>query len=140
MGRTAMIQMELSRIIICDTSDQQVIVLKEKDGTRNFPIRIGTFEAGAIDRGVKELRTSRPLTHDLLSNVLDSLGVELERIVVSDLRRGTFYAKLILQRDGEVIEVDSRPSDAIALAVVRNTPIFVMEKVLQEVLKTDSLD
>jgi uncharacterized protein len=135
-----MIQMELSRIIICDTSDQQVIVLKEKDGSRNFPIRIGTFEASAIDRGVKELRTSRPLTHDLISNLLDALGVELERVIVSDLRRGTFYAKLLLRRDGEIFEVDSRPSDAIALAVVRNTPIFVVAKVLTDVLKSDSLE
>jgi len=129
------VQMELSRIIISENSDQQLIVLKEKNGERSFPIVIGTYEAAAIDRGVKELRTPRPLTHDLLSNVLDSLGVELVRIVISDLRRNTFYAKLVLQRNGETIEVDSRPSDAIALAVVRNAPIFVEEKVLREAAK-----
>ena len=134
------VRMELSRIIISETSEQQVIVLKEKDGSRSFPIVIGTYEAAAIDRGVKDLRTPRPLTHDLLSNILDGLGAELERVVVYDLRRNTFYAKLILQRNGETIEIDSRPSDAIALAVVRNAPIFVNEKVLRDISKPDPFD
>ena len=128
-----MVRVELKSIIICETGDEQQIVLKEKDGVRQFPIVIGIYEATAIDRGVKHVQTLRPLTHDLLAAVLRSLGTELERVVINDLRDGTFYANLILSRDGDLIEVDSRPSDAIALAVQVDAPIFVEEKVLDEV-------
>ena len=130
-----MIEVELSRIIINERSDQQVIVLKEKDGQRAFPILIGIYEATAIDRGVKEYRTPRPLTHDLVCAILRGLDVALERVVVSDLRSQTFYAKLMLRRDGKPIEVDSRPSDAIAIAVQLGAPIFVEEKVFDEVIQ-----
>lgn len=130
-----MIEVELSRIIINERSDQQVIVLKEKDGQRAFPILIGIYEATAIDRGVKEYRTPRPLTHDLICAILNGLGVELKGVVVNDLRSQTFYAKLLLGRNGEVVEVDSRPSDAIAVAVQFGAPIFVEEKVFDEVMQ-----
>ena len=129
-----MIEVELSRIIINERSDQQVIVLKEKDGQRAFPILIGIYEATAIDRGVKEYRTPRPLTHDLVCSILRGLDVALERVIVSDLRSQTFYAKLMLRQDGKLIEVDSRPSDAIAVAVLFGAPIFVEEKVIDEVV------
>ena len=128
-----MIQMELKRIMITETSDQQVIVLKEKDGVREFPILIGIYEATAIDRSVKEIETPRPLTHDLLSSVVGHLGGRLERIVVNELRDSTFFAKLVIARNGESIEVDSRPSDAIALAVHEKAPIFVDEEVVEAV-------
>jgi hypothetical protein len=131
-----MIQVELSRIIINERSEQQVIVLKEKEGERAFPIVIGIYEATAIDRGIKEYRTPRPLTHDLLVSVLRSLEVTLERMVVCDLRNQTFYAKLILSQNGRTIEVDSRPSDAIAISVLLGAPIFVEEKVIDEVLQS----
>ena len=127
-----MVQMELRRIMITETSDQQVIVLKEKGGVREFPILIGIYEATAIDRGVKSIQTPRPLTHDLLHSVLRSLNAELERIVINDLRDSTFHAKLVIRQNGETIEVDSRPSDAIALAVQDGTPIFAEEAVLDE--------
>jgi bifunctional DNase/RNase len=127
------VQMDLARIIISETSDQQVIVLKERDGERQFPIVIGSYEAFAIDRRLKGFQHPRPLTHDLLANVIESLHGELERIVVCDLREGTFFAQLIIRRDGELIEVDSRPSDAIALGVALETPIFVAEHVLRDV-------
>jgi len=130
-----MIEVELSRIIINERSDQQVIVLKEKAGQRAFPILIGIYEATAIDRGVKEYRTPRPLTHDLVCAILRGLEVSLERVVVSDLRSQTFYAKLMLHQDGRAIEVDSRPSDAIAIAVQLGAPIFVEEKVFDEVIQ-----
>ena len=130
-----MIEVELSRIIINERSDQQVIVLKEKDGQRAFPILIGIYEATAIDRGVKEYRTPRPLTHDLVCAILRGLEVALERVVVSDLRSQTFYAKLMLRQNGKPIEVDSRPSDAIAIAVQLGAPIFVEEKVFDEVIQ-----
>ena len=135
-----MVEMELSRIIISENSDSQVIELKEKDGSRSFPIVIGTCEADAIRRGVNDMRMPRPLTHDLLSNVIEDLGARLERVVVCDLRRNTFYAKLILTRKDEVVEVDSRPSDAIALAVGRGTPIYVEEKVLVNACKTNPFE
>lgn len=131
-----MVEVELSRIIINERSEQQVIVLKEKNGQRAFPILIGIYEATAIDRGVKEYRTPRPLTHDLVCGILRSLDVRLDRVVVSDLRNQTFYAKLILVRDGQAIEVDSRPSDGIAIAVQFGAPIFVEEQVFDEVVKS----
>ena len=128
-----MVEVELKRIMITETSDHQIIVLKEKDGPRSFPIVIGIYEATAIDRGVKEIRTPRPLTHDLLIDVIRQLGGKIARIVVSELRDGTFYARLVIEQNGGAVEVDTRPSDAIALAVQDGTPIFVAEEVLDEV-------
>jgi uncharacterized protein len=132
-----MVRMDLARVIINEGSQNQVIVLKEREGQRSFPILIGISEAAAIDRAINDRRTPRPMTHDLINNVLQNLGVELERIVVNDMREGTFFAKLVLERNGESVEVDSRPSDAIALAVVRNAPVYVEEKVLAQVCKAD---
>jgi hypothetical protein len=130
-----MVEVELTRIIINERSDQQVIVLKEKGGGRQFPIVIGIYEATAIDRGIKEYRMPRPQTHDLICSILKGLEVTLKRTVVSDIRKGTFYATLVIERDGRALEVDSRPSDAIAIAVQLGAPIFVEEKVFEEVLK-----
>lgn len=127
------VQMDLARIIISESSDQQMIVLKEREGERQFPIVIGSYEAFAIDRRLKGIQAPRPLTHDLMASVIESLHGELERIVISDLQQGTFFARLIIRLDGELVEVDSRPSDAIALGVAMETPIFVAEHVLREV-------
>jgi hypothetical protein len=127
------VPMELSRIIISETNDEQVIVLKELHGERAFPIVIGIWEAVAIDRNLKGKKTPRPMTHDLLENVINGLDSRLERIVVTELKERTFYAKLILRRNGKTVEVDSRPSDAIALAVQMRVPIYVDESVLEEV-------
>ena len=128
-----MVRMELSRLIICETGDEQVIYLKEKDGNRTFPIVIGIYEAAAIDRKIRGHKTPRPLTHDLLAGVIRDMGAHLASVVVSELREGTFYAKLVLDRDGASTEVDSRPSDAIALAISTGAPIFVDESVLEAV-------
>jgi len=125
--------MELSRIIISETNDEQVIVLKETNGDRAFPIVIGIWEAVAIDRNLKGKKTPRPMTHDLLENVIQGLDSKLDRIVVTELRDRTFYAKLVLRRNGKAVEIDSRPSDAIALAVQMRAPIYVEESVLEEV-------
>ena len=127
------VHMELKRIIISEVHDQQVIMLKEVEGDRSFPIVIGIFEATSIDRRVKKLPSPRPLPHDLLANVIENLGGELRDIFISELRDHTYYAKLRIRLDGENIEVDSRPSDAIALAVTANVPIYVAEDVLEEV-------
>lgn len=134
-----MVQMELSRIVISETSDHQIIVLKEREGQRSFPIVIGLHEAWAIDRAVKGIPTPRPLTHDLIHNVIEGLGAGLKQIIINDLLNNTFYARLVLHRDGNSIEIDSRPSDAIALAMQRSTPIFVAEKVLDEVCRWNNI-
>jgi len=134
-----MVKMELSRIMISETSDHQIVVLKEREGQRSFPIVIGLHEAWAIDRAVKGIPTPRPLTHDLIHNVIEGLGAGLTQIIINDLLNNTFYAKLILQMNGKAVEVDSRPSDAIALAMQKSTPIFVAEKVLDEVCRWNSI-
>ena len=120
---------ELSRIIINETSDQQIIVIKERDGSRSFPIVIGIVEIFAIDRRLKGIKPPRPMTHDLLDSVIENLGAKVEKIVINDLRHHTFYAKIALSMNGETIEIDSRPSDAIALGVASNAPIYVAEHV-----------
>lgn len=125
--------MELKRIIISEVIDQQTIWLKEVDGERIFPIVIGIFEATSIDRRVKGLPSPRPLTHDLVASVVESLGGELQDIFISELRDHTYFAKLRIRQNGELNEVDCRPSDAIALAVTAKVPIYVAEDVLGEV-------
>src|SRR6058998_3846167 len=128
------VHMELKRIIISEVHDQQVIMLKEVDGDRNFPIVIGIFEATSIDRRVKGMPSPRPLTHDLVASVVDNLGGELQDVFISELRDHTYFAKLRIRKDGELVEVDCRPSDAIALAVTAKVPIYVAEDVLEEAL------
>ncbi len=131
-GAKMEIEAELSRIIINETSEQQIIVLKERKGERSFPIVIGIVEIFAIDRRLKGIAPPRPMTHDLLGSVIENLGARIERIVINDLRNHTFYAKLVLSLNGRIIEVDSRPSDAIALGVATKTPIFVAEHVFEK--------
>lgn len=127
------IPVELSRIMITELGEQQVIFLKERDGERSFPILIGIAEALAIDRRLKGLATPRPMTHDLLANVIAAMGGELEKIVVNDLREHTFIATLYIRRNGELLEIDSRPSDAIALGAALDTPLYVSEQVFSSV-------
>ncbi|MCS6865986.1 MAG: bifunctional nuclease family protein [Gemmataceae bacterium] len=129
------IPMELRRIIISELDDHQIVVLKETDGERNFPIVIGIFEATSIDRRVKGMPSPRPLTHDLIISVVEQLGGEIQDILISDLQDHTYYAKLRIRHDGELIEVDCRPSDAIAIAVASRVPIYVNEEVLGEALE-----
>ena len=128
------VPMELHRIIINENADQQVIQLKELDGERRFPIVIGSLEAVAIHRRLLGETPERPLTHDLLASVVDHLGGRVERIVITRLEAHTFYARVHLRdANGGLKQVDSRPSDAIALGVATMVPIFVAEKVLDEV-------
>jgi len=130
------VQMELSRIIISEVNDSQVIYLKEVDGDRTFPILIGIFEATSIDRTVKRYPRPRPLTHDLLVGVVENLGAEFQDVVISELKEHTYFARLRIRHEGELIEVDARPSDAIAVAVTCDPvlPIYVAEEVLSDVL------
>jgi bifunctional DNase/RNase len=126
------VEVELSRILINETSDQQIIVLKERHGERSFPIVIGIVEIFAIDRRLKGITPPRPMTHDLLDSVIKRVGAHIEKIVIDDLRNHTFYAKIHLNVDGHTVEVDSRPSDAIALGVASNTPIYVADHVFDK--------
>lgn len=129
----AWVQCELVKIMIAETAEPQVIVLQEVGGERRFPILIGISEAIAIDREVKGFEPQRPLTHDLLANIIGALSGTVQRVEVCALHDNTFFAKLVIDQDGRTVEVDSRPSDAIALAVRLNSPIFVAEEVLDEV-------
>jgi bifunctional DNase/RNase len=125
--------MELRRIIINEVDDQQVIVLREVEGERSFPIVIGLFEATSIERRVRGTATPRPLTHDLIVSEAELLGAEVRDVIINDLKDQTYFAKLRLSKDGELIEIDCRPSDAVAVAVTAKVPIYVSEDVLGEV-------
>ena len=135
-----LVRMDLARIIIREQVDSQMIVLRERDGDRHFPILIGLNEAVAIDRRIKGIEPVRPLTHDLMANIIDHLDGTLEKVVVSDLRDHTFYATLVIRHNGDLIPVDSRPSDAIALAVANETPLYVEEEVLRAVWAPEEPD
>ncbi len=126
------VRMELSRIFIREMTDMQIIELTEVDGDRTFPIVIGLPEAFAIERRLKGIDIPRPQTHDLLASVIGHLGGELKEIIVTDLVDGTFYAKLVVEQNGHDVEIDSRPSDAIALGVAESIPIYVAEEVLAQ--------
>ncbi|MSR32817.1 MAG: bifunctional nuclease family protein [Gemmataceae bacterium] len=126
------VQMGLRRIIISEIHEQQVIMLKEVEGDRSFSIQIGLFEASSIDRKIKRIPSPRPLTHDLLAAAIESLGGELQDIIINELKEKTYFARLRVRQNGEITEIDCRPSDAIALAVTCNTPIYVAEEVLED--------
>ena len=127
------IRMNLARIVIQDTSDQQIIFLREAEGEREFPIVIGDAEALAIDRRLKGYKKARPMTHDLLADIIDRLDADLEKIVINDLKNHTFYAKIYIKLNGETVAIDSRPSDAIALSVATNAKIYVADHVFDKV-------
>ena len=132
-----LVQMELARIIISELKDQQVVFLREVEGERQFPIVIGIFEAHSINRHVKGEESQRPLTHDLVRNVIEELGGELQDVVINKLEEHTYFALLRIRHEGELREVDSRPSDAIALAVQYRPPlpIYVDDGVLEQALQ-----
>ncbi|MEJ2649647.1 MAG: bifunctional nuclease family protein [Sedimentisphaerales bacterium] len=122
---------ELSRIIINEMSDQQIIVIKERDGERSFPIVIGIVEIFAIDRRLKGIKPARPMTHDLLASIIENLGARIEKIVINDLRHHVFFARIHLRLNNHSVVVDSRPSDAIALGAATSAPIFVADHVFE---------
>lgn len=133
-----LIEMQLARIIISEINENQLVFLKEIDGERQFPILIGIFEATSIDRRVKNIERPRPLTHDLLVGAIEMLGGDLESVVISELRDHTYFANLRVRQDDEVLELDARPSDAIAIAVTCKPPlpIFVEESVLEQAMSS----
>jgi bifunctional DNase/RNase len=145
MGETShtgngLVQMEVSKIRIDERRGEQVIVLKERGGNRFLPIIIGISEVTAIKMKISGIQPPRPLTHDLLKNTIAQLGATLQRIVITKLEFNTFFAKLILQtKEGDLREVDARPSDSIAIALRSDAPIFVAEDVLNQVASSYGL-
>ena len=129
---TAMIEMQLEGVRVELPTNQPIVLLREREGERYLPIWIGASEAAAIALSLQGVQTPRPMTHDLMKNILEDLSVAVEKIVVTELRDATFYATIELQRNGDHYEVSSRPSDAIALAVRLAVPIFASEDVLDE--------
>jgi bifunctional DNase/RNase len=132
--QNGLIQMEVNKIRIDERRGEQVIVLKERGGSRFLPIIIGISEVTAIKMTISGIQPPRPLTHDLLRETIGMLGATLQRIVITKLEFNTFFAQLILQsRDGTIHEIDARPSDSIAVALRADAPIFVAEDVLRQV-------
>ncbi len=127
-----MVEMTIESIRVSLMNYQRVVILREKDSDRYLPIWIGPAEADAIAVRLQEVSVARPLTHDLLRSVIDTLGAVVEYVVVNDLSNDTFFARIMLQMDGRAVEIDSRPSDAIALAVRAQVPIFADEAVLEK--------
>jgi bifunctional DNase/RNase len=154
------VRMELSRILIRELNDYQIIELREVaavpedgadgagsaafsqvEGGRSFPIVIGLPEAQAIERRLKGIQIKRPQTHDLLMNVIDAMGGKLEAITINDLADQTFFALLhVRDKSGKMVDIDSRPSDAIALGIASNVPIYVAEHVLDAVQRDDDAE
>ncbi len=141
-GESNLIEMELREIQIKEDAIQtQVIVLAEKGGEREFPIFIGWVEATALDSALHGYQNARPMTHDLVLNVIDGIGCELRHVVVDDLRQETFFGKLAVQTPMGAVElIDSRPSDALVLATKRRVPIYVAEHVLDMVTRGEEED
>ena len=135
-----LVQMDVSKIRIDERRGEQVVVLKERGGNRFLPIIIGISEVTAIKMKISGIQPPRPLTHDLLKDTISQLGATLDRIVITKLEFNTFYAKLVLRsREGDVYEVDARPSDSIAVALRSDAPIFVAEEVLNQVASSYGL-
>ncbi len=127
-----MIEVKIDSIRVSLMSQHRVVVLKEIDTDRYLPIWIGPFEADAITLQLQGVQVARPLTHDLLRSVTEQMGGKISHIVVTELKNDTFYANIVMDVNGESIEIDARPSDAIALAVRVDAPLFVAEEVMTE--------
>jgi uncharacterized protein len=128
----ALIRMEIKGLLMDPVSNMPVVILRDKDDGLFLPIWVGLFEANAIALEMEKISTPRPMTHDLLKNVLAELGTRVERVVINDLKDNTFYARIHLARGEGRLEVDSRPSDAIALALRSRAEIFVEQEVLEK--------
>ena len=127
-----MVEVTIDSIRVSLMSQHRVVILKDVDSDRYLPIWIGMCEADAITVTLQEVEVSRPLTHDLLKNVITDMGGAVEHIVISDLRNDVFYARIVMEANGKHLEVDSRPSDALALAVRLHVPVFIEEAVMEK--------
>ncbi len=126
-----MIEVTIDSIRVSLMSQHRVVVLKENDTSRYLPIWIGPFEADAITLQLQGVQVARPLTHDLLKGVIDKMGAKISHIMVTELKNETFFAQIVMDVNGESVEIDARPSDAIALAVRVKAPLFVSEEVME---------
>ena len=125
------LEVKIRGLMMDPVTNMPVVVLKETTGSGVLPIWVGVYEANAIALEIEKVQTPRPMTHDLLKNVLTGLNVRVQKVVVSDLKDDTFYALIWMERDGEMMSIDSRPSDALALALRLDCPIFVEDEVLK---------
>jgi uncharacterized protein len=125
------VEMKIRGLMMDPVTNMPIVVLKDANGSAVLPIWVGVYEANAIALEIEKVQTPRPMTHDLLRNVLLGLNVQVHRVVVSDLRDDTFYALIWVEREGERMSIDSRPSDALALALRVDCPIFVEDNVLK---------
>ncbi len=132
------IEMTIKGFTVDPVTNMPIVVLRDDDGTRVLPLRVGIFEASAIVLQIENIPTARPMTHDLLRNVIEDFKAAVEKIVVSDLKDNTFYALIYLRIGGELVAVDSRPSDAIALALRVPAPLYVEDSVIDNAKRLDS--
>ena len=132
------IEMTIKGLMVDPVTNMPIVILRDDDGERVLPLRVGIFEANAIALQIENIPTPRPMTHDLLRNVIEDLKAAVEKIVVSDLKDNTFYALIYLRIGGELVAVDSRPSDAIALALRVRAPIYVDDSVIDNAKSLDS--
>ncbi len=131
------IEMTIKGLMVDPITNMPIIILRDKDGQRVLPIWVGVFEANAIALQIENVATPRPMTHDLLRNVIHDLKADIRKVVVSDLKENTFYALIYLEVNGEDVAVDARPSDAIALALRARAPIYVEDRVIDHAKTTD---
>ena len=131
------IEMTIKGLMVDPITNMPIVILRDKDGQRVLPIWVGVFEANAIALQIENVTPQRPMTHDLLNNVIHDLRADIQKIVVSDLKDNTFYALIYLMIGGEVTAIDARPSDAIALALRARAPIFVEDKVIDSAKSVD---
>jgi len=132
-----MIEMKVAGLTIDPFTNMPIIILKDLESRNAVPIWIGLIEASAIATELEKIQLSRPMTHDLLKNILSALGVRVTKIEVNDLRDNTFFASIFLDREGRVLEIDSRPSDAIALALRTGATIYIAKEVIEKARKVD---
>ena len=131
-----MIEMKVLGLALDPQTNVTIVILREMEGERALPIWVGIFEAHAIAREIDSFQTPRPMTHDLIKNIINGVEGKVNRIVVNDLQDNTFFAEIRIQMNGSEVVIDSRPSDAIALALLMSAPIFVEEKILEEMAKS----
>jgi bifunctional DNase/RNase len=132
-----MIRMTVRGIALDPITNMPIIILKDQEEKRALPIWVGIFEANAIALELEKIATPRPMTHDLIKNILDGVGASVQQIVVNDLKDNTFFAVIEVNHNGNMVNIDSRPSDAIALALRLNAPIFVTDKVVSKAKSMD---
>ena len=132
-----LIEMTIKGLMVDPITNVPIIILRDKEGQKVLPIWVGIFEANAIALQIENISTPRPMTHDLLRNVIQDLKASVQRVVVCDLQENTFYALIYLRLDGETVAIDARPSDAIALALRTRSPIFVEDSVIDHAKTVD---